>query len=187
MNLGAIILTGGRSTRMGVDKARLIWAGRPAVERLAETARNAGATVVLTVGGGDHGLPGAPDPEPGLGPTAAVAAGARALAAQGLARMLVLAVDAPTLSAADLAPLVSAPSPGAAYAGLHLPFVVDLGALPPGGEAGGALGGVLERAGLRRPPVPQAAALRLRGANTPEERAILEAELQARERSWPAR
>ncbi|WP_337185601.1 NTP transferase domain-containing protein [Phenylobacterium sp.] len=187
MSLGAIILTGGRSTRMGVDKANLVWGGRPAVERLAEAAREAGATVVLTVGGGDHGLPSTPDPAPGLGPAAGVAAGARALAARGVARMLVLAVDAPTLSATDLAPLVSAPPPGAAYEGLHLPFVADLGALPSGGEAGGALGRLLDRAGLRRLPAPEAAALRLRGANTPEERAALEAELQARGRSWPAR
>ncbi|MDZ4373177.1 MAG: NTP transferase domain-containing protein [Phenylobacterium sp.] len=181
MRLGAIILTGGISSRMGADKARLTWAGRPAVERLAQIAREAGAEAAITVGGDDHGLPSVPDPEPGLGPAAAVAAGIAALGALGMSRALVLAVDAPTLCLADLAPLLSAPSPGAAYAGLHLPFVTDLAAMTSDGELGGALWRRLDRAGLHRLPTPLEAELRLRGANTPAERSALEAELRRRE------
>ena len=51
----------------------------------------------------------------------------------GAARALVLAVDAPTLTPADLAPLLAVAGAGAAYEGLHLPMVAALDALP--GEA----------------------------------------------------
>jgi molybdopterin-guanine dinucleotide biosynthesis protein A len=85
----------------------------------------------------------------------------------------VLAVDAPTLTPDDLAPLLAAPGPGAAYEDLHLPVVLDLAALPSEPTAGMALKRLLALAGVVRLPVPPGAHARLRGANTPEERASL--------------
>ena len=169
---GAIILTGGDSRRMGADKALLDWDGRRAVDRVAALASAAGAVRVLTAGR-DHGLEHVADLHPGAGPVGGVLAGARALAAHGLSRMLVLAVDAPTATVEDLAPLLAAGESGAFYEGLPVPMVVTLTALPAEAEAGWPLRRLVERAGLAALACDEAVRLRLRGANTPEEREVL--------------
>jgi len=169
---GAIILTGGASRRMGADKAALDWDGQRAVDRVAALASAAGAVRVLTAGR-DHGLDHVDDPSPGAGPVGGVLAGARALLAKGLKRALVLAVDAPTATVEDLAPLLAAEAPGAVYDGLPVPMVVSLSALPEDAEAGWPLRRLVERAGLVALACDEAMRARLRGANTPEERAAL--------------
>lgn len=171
--LGAMILTGGASTRMGADKATQLWGAATAVERVAALAAAAGANPVITVGGASHGLPHVRDEPPLGGPVGGVLAGARALHEAGCTRALVLAVDAPTLWAADLTPLLAADEPGAAYDGLHLPMVLSLSAVPPDAEAGWPLGRLAERAGLARPACPQDVVARIRGANTLGERDAL--------------
>jgi molybdopterin-guanine dinucleotide biosynthesis protein A len=165
---GAIILTGGASRRMGADKASLDWDGRRAVDRVAALASAAGAVRVLTAGR-DQGLEHVDDPSPGAGPVGGVLAGARALAAHGLGRALVLAVDAPTVTVEDLAPLLAADGAGAVYEGLPVPMVLTFAALPPEAEAGWPLRRLVERAGLAALPCDDAVRLRLRGANTPED------------------
>ena len=55
MNIGALILAGGASRRMGEDKAALAWGGQSAVQRIAALARAAGASTVITCGPGDFG------------------------------------------------------------------------------------------------------------------------------------
>lgn len=175
--LGAIILTGGASSRMGEDKAALDWAGLRAVDRVAALARAAGAQSVVTAGMRDYGLPHAPDDEPFAGPVGGVLAGVRALQAAGCARALVLAVDAPTIRPDDLAPLLAQGHPGAAYEGLPLPMIVALSAIPAEAAADWPVKRLAELAGLNQLACPPAARLRLRGANTPQERAALLAEL----------
>ncbi len=172
MRLAAFILVGGGSRRMGRDKALLDWGGRRAVDRLADLARHVGAGAVLTVGG-DYGLPSLGDPTPGAGPAGGVGAACRWARDNGHGRCLVLAVDAPLLGPADLAPLLAAVAPGACYAGLPLPMVIDADALPAALEDGWPLRRLVEQAGLAEAPVTAEAARRLRGANTPEERASL--------------
>jgi molybdopterin-guanine dinucleotide biosynthesis protein A len=167
-----MILTGGASSRMGADKAALDWGGLRAVDRAAALARAAGAEVVLTVGARSYGLPLVAEAPAGAGPAVAVAAGCAALAAQGCDRVLVLAVDAPTIRPEDLAPLLAAGPRGAAYEGLHLPLVIDPAAVPDA-PTDTALGRLLDRAGVARLPCPPDATLRLRGANTPAEREAL--------------
>ncbi|MFD2394956.1 NTP transferase domain-containing protein [Dietzia aerolata] len=73
--VGAIVLTGGRASRLGgVDKARLAVGGRPMVETVLRAAR-AVATAVVTVGpGGDTR-----EEPPHSGPVAGIAAGLAAL------------------------------------------------------------------------------------------------------------
>ncbi len=166
--LGAVILCGGGSTRMGSDKALLDWGGVRAVDRVAELARAVGATVVLTAGR-DYGLDWVPDPQEGAGPVGGVLAGATALAARGCARALVLAVDAPTLRPEDLAPLLAAQT-GATFDVSPVPMVLPLDALPEGAQAGWPLRRLVERAGLAVLECPEGAWARLLGANTPEER-----------------
>lgn len=165
-SLGAIILCGGGSRRMGRDKALLDWDGQRAVDRVADLARAVGATALVTAGA-DLGLPWVPDDAAGAGPVGGVLAGARAL---GTERLLVLAVDAPTLTADDLAPLLAR---GGCYEGLPVPMVLAASAIPADAEAGWPLRRFVERAGLVALPVPEGAMARLRGANTPEEREAL--------------
>ena len=162
-SLGAIILCGGASRRMGRDKAVLDWDGARAVDRVAALARAVGAEALVTAGA-DLGLPWVADDEAFAGPVGGVLAGARTL---GAARLLVLAVDAPTVTPEDLAPLLAG---GGYYEGLPVPMVVKASAIPTDAEAGWPLRRFVERAGLASLPVPEGATARLRGANTPEER-----------------
>lgn len=181
MDLTAIILVGGGSTRMGADKAALIWNGRRAVDRIADVARRAGAEQVLTAGDGDYGLGRIDDPGPDGGPVAGIVAGVAAARAVRSDRVLVLAVDAPTATLGDLRPLLASSPPGAAYEGLNLPLVMDVASAPPDAGPGWAVARFIQVAGLSRIICPPEAAARLRGANTPAERDRLLAALIASE------
>jgi len=170
--LGAIILAGGASRRMGEDKAAQMWGNRRAIDHVAALARAVGAAPVITSGGGDYGLPRVSEPVPLSGPVAGVLAGVARLAG-AVERVLILAVDAPTIRAADLQPLLDVAGPGAAYAGLPLPMVVRLAAIPTDARDAWPLMRLVAHAGLRLLPLQQASAARIRGANTPLERARL--------------
>ncbi|HEX7760985.1 MAG TPA: NTP transferase domain-containing protein [Caulobacteraceae bacterium] len=170
--LGAIILTGGASRRMGVDKATQLWGDLRAIDRVAALAARLGAVRVVTAGDGDYGLPRAPDPAPFSGPVAGVLAGLVRMPA-AVTHVLVLAVDAPTIQAQDLTPLLSAADPGAAYEGMPVPMVMVVSAVPADIRDDWPLRRLVERAGLVGLEPPPAVALRLRGANTPEEREAL--------------
>lgn len=172
MKLGAVILVGGASSRMGADKAAQVWEGRRAVDLVAELARAAGSRLILTAGG-DYGLPFVADPFEGAGPAAGVLAGAARLADEAMSHALLLAVDAPTMEVCDLAPLFAAPDPGAAFAGYPLPAVMALTALPHEARPDWSLRRLIERAGLAALEPPAGLTQRLRGANTPAERAAV--------------
>jgi len=181
MRLGAMILTGGGSTRMGQDKAVLPWLGLRAVDRVAALAATLGADPVITVGADDYGQTHVRDARPGGGPVGGVLAGAAYLREAGCARALVLAVDAPTLQATDLAPLLAADGPGAAFEGMHLPMTLDLAAIPAEARDDWPMARLVERAGLARLSCQPAAVERVRGANTPDEREALLSALAATE------
>lgn len=181
MRLGAMILSGGASARMGQDKGALDWLGRRAVDRVADLAAAAGAQAVVTVGASDYGLPRVVDEPPLGGPVGGVLAGAQALRQAGCDRALVLAVDAPTLTLDDLRPLLEHGGPGAAFEDQHFPLVIDLAALPADAQAGWPMARLAERAAIARLPCPQEALARVRGANTPQERQALLEELAGRE------
>lgn len=181
MRLGAMILSGGASSRMGVDKGAMDWLGRRAVDRVADLARAVGAEAVITVGPLDYGLPHVAEEPPLGGPVGGLLAGAQALRDAGCQRGLVLAVDAPSLTARDLAPLLAVKGPGAAFEGLHLPLVMALDALAVEAHADWPMARLVERSGLVSLAPAEEARARLRGANTVEEREFLLAELAARE------
>ena len=169
-----VILCGGASSRMGADKAVLDWGGVRAVDRLAALCGELGIDRVLTAGA-DHGLPHVLDE--GQGPCGGILAAVERLRGERVRRALVLAVDAPTLTADDLAPLLAALAPGAAYQGLPLPMVVELSAVPAATAPSWPLKRLAAEAGLAVLEVGEGAAERLRGANTPGERAGLLAAL----------
>ena len=110
--VGAIVLTGGRASRLGgVDKARLTVSGRPMVETVLRAAREVAGRVITVGPGGDT----REDP-PHSGPVAGIAAGLAGIPA-AVDLVVVVACDLPGLDADTLTRLVGAArTPGAAAA-----------------------------------------------------------------------
>jgi FdhD protein len=95
-SVAGLLLTGGRSRRMGTDKATVEMDGAPLAARLASVLGAALDGPVLEVGPGYTDLPAVAEGRPGDGPLSAVAAGARALRAAGHeGPAVVLACDLP--------------------------------------------------------------------------------------------
>jgi len=92
------VLVGGRSSRMGLDKALLPFEGRPLALRVADEVANVCGSVAL-VGDPekyrDLGLTVVPDELPGLGPLAGIEAALRLTSAEW---NLVVACDMPALN-----------------------------------------------------------------------------------------
>jgi molybdopterin-guanine dinucleotide biosynthesis protein A len=107
--LGAVILAGGRSSRMGRDKAWIEWAGQPLIAHALEKVRRLGVAEVFISGRPDvdYGALGCPvllDREPGRGPLGGIE---RALHECASPLLLVLAVDLPHMTAGLLARLAA--------------------------------------------------------------------------------
>lgn len=105
-----VVLTGGRSTRMGVDKALVVFEGVAMARRVADALADGGCDPVWCQGGDAAqlaaiGLEVRPDPELHAGPLAAIAA---ALAAASPADAVVCACDLPALDGSVVAGLVEA-------------------------------------------------------------------------------
>lgn len=110
MRLGAIILAGGRSARMGRPKEALPFAGAPLLARIAAALAPACEPVVVVARDARQELPTLPaavlrthDDAPGRGPLAGLAAGLRRLAAHGFGpadAAFVVACDHPFVDAA---------------------------------------------------------------------------------------
>ena len=158
---------------MGSDKAASDWGGVRAIDRVFAVAAAASADPIFSVGVRDYGLPFVPDIHPYGGPVGGILTGAAALRAAGCERALVLAVDAPTIRLADLAPLLACPGAGAAFEGLYLPMAVALSALTAMLPPDSPIRALIDQAGLVRLTCPEAARARLRGANAPREREAL--------------
>lgn len=97
--LSGVVLAGGASSRMGQDKALLVYAGEPLVARAARLLASFCDDVVLASGDGQRlgllELPQVADVAPGLGPLAGIVAGLERAAHPLVA---VLAVDMPYAS-----------------------------------------------------------------------------------------
>jgi molybdopterin-guanine dinucleotide biosynthesis protein A len=110
--IAGLLLTGGASRRMGVDKAELRRDG----ERLADRAARVLAEVcdpVIEVGPGRSTLPAVHEATPGEGPLVALVAGAVALRERGHAGPLILlAVDLPFVEPPLLTWLAGRPGAG---------------------------------------------------------------------------
>ncbi len=110
MSTAALLLTGGASRRLGIDKATLVLDGERLVDRLAPVLL-AVCEPVLEVGPGYGTLPAVREDPPGRGPLAAVAAGASALFDGGHSgATIVLAVDLPGVTTPLVAWLREHPS-----------------------------------------------------------------------------
>ena len=99
--IGAVVLAGGGSRRMGTSKALLDWHGAPLVARVAGLLARVADPVVIVAGNGQPlpEVPGAAvaiDAEPERGPLEGIAAGLRALEGR-CDRVFVAATDQPLL------------------------------------------------------------------------------------------
>lgn len=118
-----LILAGGRSSRMGCDKALLEVHGLTLLARTQAVLREAGATHVA-ISGERHG--GIVDRWPGFGPVGGLAGAADALPD---GTWLVVPVDMPRLSLAVLAPLLSPmPTRASRWQGHPMPMRIDMDA-----------------------------------------------------------
>lgn len=109
----AAVLAGGRSSRMGTDKAHVQWHGRPLIEHQLATLRALGPAELLISArpGAVHAIANARlvfDRTPDQGPLGGIAA---VLAATATPLVLVLAVDLPAMSAEFLCRLLEASVP----------------------------------------------------------------------------
>jgi molybdopterin-guanine dinucleotide biosynthesis protein A len=109
MNVGGILLTGGTSRRLGVDKATLLLDGIPLAQRAADALR-ARCPVLVEVGPGHSDLRAVREEPPGSGPLAALVAGADALVEADVDAVVLLACDLPNVGPALDALLVAAPA-----------------------------------------------------------------------------
>jgi molybdopterin-guanine dinucleotide biosynthesis protein A len=104
------VLTGGRSSRMGRDKATLPVDGVPMAARVADALRRAGAEPVLVVGGDQAalealGLTWVADRHPGEGPLGGILSAFAAARDRDL--VVVLATDLPELDASVVRSIVT--------------------------------------------------------------------------------
>jgi molybdopterin-guanine dinucleotide biosynthesis protein A len=181
-----VVLAGGRSTRMGRDKATLpLASGERLVDRVvaavAAALRAAGEPAPRVLVSGDvAGHECLPDAAPGLGPLGGLATVLGRLPAADAGWLLVVPVDLPALTPAPLAALLAAPREGAAalaFEGEALPALLRLDARVRAAVAARAAASGRDRAvwrllddlGARRIPVDPGLAHELANANTPEE------------------
>lgn len=110
LGVAGAVLAGGRSRRMGRDKALVALPdGRPLARVAADALRGAGAAPVVAVGGPPelrgHGLDVVADLHPGAGPLGGVLT---ALAALDAAIVVVLTCDLPAITAHEVQALLDA-------------------------------------------------------------------------------
>lgn len=92
--IAGVVLAGGRSKRMGVDKALLPWHGRPLIEHMRGLLLDTGATTVV-FSGERAGYPGIADRWPDHGPIGGLAS---VVAGLDDGELLVVPVDMPLLT-----------------------------------------------------------------------------------------
>jgi len=114
-SFSAVILAGGKSSRMGRDKAFIELDGRSLIQRQVQLVREAGAREVFVSGkpGADYPVPDCAvleDEHADAGPLAGIE---RALASATQPLLLVLAVDMPAMTAGFIRAMIAASRGGA--------------------------------------------------------------------------
>jgi molybdenum cofactor guanylyltransferase len=133
MTLTALLLAGGRSRRMGVDKATIAIAGKPLWQRQLAllSAMRPNAVWISARNSPEWRPPGievVTDTPPSHGPLSGVAAGLHRLQTSHL---LVLAIDLPQMTTEHLLKLWSLARPGSGVIPLHSDYLEPLCAIYP--------------------------------------------------------
>lgn len=131
MSLLGVVLAGGRSSRMGTNKAQLRWHGVPMLDRQVGLLKSSGCDAVVVSGPHVNGHHCIPDVRPFRGPVAAlstVVAKLSGLFCVAPGRMVVVPVDMPFLDAALIRQLATHAAPLLAYAGHPLPLAMRVDA-----------------------------------------------------------
>ncbi len=168
-----VVLAGGRSSRMGRDKALLDWQGRSLIEHMRGLLREAGAQRVL-VSGDYPAFDGIADETGGLGPLGGLGSVAAHLA-DGV--LVVVPVDMPMLDASLLRRLASIDADCACFVDHVLPLRLRLNdrsrawlrqalELPPPQRSLRALHAALDGISL---PLTDTQRAQLLNCNTPEQ------------------
>lgn len=132
MSLLGVVLAGGRSSRMGRDKAELAWGAQSLIEHQVGLLKSLGCDSVLVAGRNDPRWPSLPDAKPFRGPVEGVANVLGVMApmfAVAPGKALFIPLDMPLLGKAALERLVREKAPLAAFEGYPLPcaFAVTRG------------------------------------------------------------
>lgn len=144
------VLAGGRSTRMGTDKAAMALDGETLLARAWRLVSGlvAPAWVCCAPGRPRVGYPCLADAREGEGPARGVAAALEAARAHGAGRVLILACDLPCLTREVLVRLLDAPAPAGSLATVYASAATGRAEMLVGVYAVAALPGLL--AGLAR-------------------------------------
>lgn len=161
-NVAGIILAGGRSSRMGQNKALLKYKGLSMIEHMQEILGKTGVKDVL-ISGTVPGYEGIPDREPFSGPAEAM----RQVLSDfpDYAGFLFVPVDMPLLTADVLSPLMHQPD-SAYYRGYPLPtFIRQTQDIPAKGSVREFLGALA----AREIDLPDNLKRCMKNMNTPDE------------------
>lgn len=156
-----MILAGGRSKRMGADKALLEVQGLSMLDRAIHLAEELEAAETIVLGRPEHPL-GIEDKEPFSGPARAVATYLKTV--KQTCRILVLPIDMPFLDTIHIEALLGHPH-GACFQGQYLPFAATI---EPGLHfTGTRMKELLSDLRIEEMPVPEEWHTALTNVNTP--------------------
>ena len=167
MQLAGLVLAGGRSSRMGRDKAELVLADQTLLERTVALLEKAGANRVYIAGRSDvrNALP---DRQANAGPAVAALDAFRTIEADGFTHALIAPVDMPLLTLEALTALIGTQATATAYMTEPLPFFVNLKAASDVKTQPGSLHRLLSDLGAARIRKPDDDLIFV-NANTPED------------------
>ena len=161
-----IVLSGGKSSRMGADKAALEIDGRTLLDAAQALLAECGCDPVLVSGRPDLAN-GFADSHPGGGPAHAILDAADAM--PGHCRgLLFLPVDMPALTPADLDPLMSGDARAAHWEGFQLPLFLRADFARPDRSETWSIRKLIGGQSARIHAVPETQADRFENLNTPE-------------------
>lgn len=174
---GLLILAGGKSSRMGRDKASLPYRGQTLLSHMRALGAAAGAAPILIGGGASADLP---DPVAGAGPVGSLCALAQYVSETSCPlRWAIVPVDMPLVTPRLLGLLAQAPGDAAAFADHPLPVgltftkstLAVFASIRPhlSQERSLAVREVLQRLNARTLNVDPDTLSQLRNVNTPEE------------------
>lgn len=162
VKLAGIVLAGGRSSRMGKNKALLHFRGRPLIEHVIDILKQTGVQDIFVSGN----LPeynSVQDDNPFGGPVQAIRSIMRHKA--GYKKYLFVPVDMPLLTP-DMLTVLLTQEKGGYFTGWPLPVCLTL---PLGQSASASVQGYLDDLEVQPVDVPDRYASFMKNANTPQE------------------